>query len=130
MNFYSSKYLGLPRTEDLVLTPTCRRKTTNTTTMAAAAGNGPLAPHIDDKNPLRRVESIRYSAPIKRICFLPAMIQSKTLKSSGNVAKMAMNLALPSEHFKGFRPDHRRRKACSLDRSILPHLSNASQWNF
>ena len=27
---------------------------------------------------------------------------------------MAMNLALPSERFKGFRPDHRRRKAFLL----------------
>jgi hypothetical protein len=40
---------------------------------------------------------------------------------------MAMNLALPSERFNGFRPAHRQRKACLLDWGIVPHLSNASQ---
>ena len=87
MNFYSSKYLGLPRTEDLVLTPTCRRKTTNTTTMAAAAGNGPLAPHMLSEIPIRRVGSIGYDGSIKRICILPATSRYKSQKHSDGEAR-------------------------------------------
>jgi hypothetical protein len=61
---------------------------------------------------------------------LPVMIWSKTLKRSGNAAMMAMNLTMPSERFNGFRPAHRRQKACLLDRGIVPHLSSLSQWIF
>jgi hypothetical protein len=39
---------------------------------------------------------------------------------------MVMNLALPSEHFEGFRPAHCLRKAYSLALGIVPHQSNAS----
>jgi hypothetical protein len=67
----------------------------------------------------------------------------KPLKRSGNVAKLAMNPALPSEHFKGLRPAHRlaigvngfrpahcRRKAYPLDRGIVTDRFDVSQWNF
>jgi hypothetical protein len=38
---------------------------------------------------------------------------------------MVMNLALPSEHFEGFRPAHGQRKAYLLAWDIIPHQSNA-----
>ncbi len=43
---------------------------------------------------------------------------------------MVMNLALPSDHFEGFRPAHCRRKAYLLAWGIVPHQSNASQQDF
>jgi hypothetical protein len=54
-------------TVDLVRLPDQRRKTTNTSTMAGAAGNGPLAPHMLSKIPLRCVVLIGDNAPSKRI---------------------------------------------------------------
>jgi hypothetical protein len=39
------------------------------------------------------------------------MSRSKALKSSGGVAMMMMNLALPLEHFEGFRLAHCQGKA-------------------
>jgi hypothetical protein len=97
MNFYSSKNLGLPRTEDLVLFPTCRRKTTNTTTMDAAAGNGPLAPHMLSKIPVHCVGLIGDDAPSKRICILPATSRYKAHKMLRWCGDDDMNLASPSE---------------------------------
>ncbi len=43
---------------------------------------------------------------------------------------MVMNLALPSEHFEGFRPAHYREKAYPLARGIVPHQSNALKPDF
>jgi hypothetical protein len=38
---------------------------------------------------------------------------------------MVMNLALPLEHFEGFRPAHYRENAYSLAWGIVPQQSNA-----
>jgi hypothetical protein len=54
--------------------------------LAAAAANGPPEPHMLSKIPLRRVGSIGYDSLIKRICFSPAMIQSKSHKTFGGAA--------------------------------------------
>ena len=92
---------------------------------AAAAGNGPLAPHMLSEIRKRRVGSIGYDGPIKRICILPARRRYKSQKHSGGKARFIAIFAALPERFKGFRPAHRRRKACSLDRGIVSHLSNA-----
>jgi hypothetical protein len=84
---------------DSVRLPDLQRKTTNTSTMAAAAGNGPLAPHMLSKFPLRRVGSIGDDSPSKQICFSPAMIQSKSYKMLRWCGNDDMNLASPSECF-------------------------------
>ncbi len=84
---------------DSVHLPDLRRKTTNTSTMAAAAGNSPLAPHMLLKIPLRHVGLIGDDSPSKRICFSPAMIQSKSHKMLWWCGNDDMNLALPSECF-------------------------------
>ncbi len=89
--------------------------------MASAAGNGPLALHIDVKIPLSHVESIIFNALSKLICFLPVISQSKSLKCSVNVAMMAANLVLPPQHFKGFRPANCQQKAYLHDQGIVPH---------
>ena len=84
-------------TVDLVRLPDRRRKTTNTSTMAAA-GNGPLAPHMLSKIPLRCVGLIGDDAPSKRIWFLLAMNRSKAHKML-RWCSDDMNLALPLECF-------------------------------
>jgi hypothetical protein len=99
MNFYSSKYLGLPRTEDLILLPTCRRKTTNTTTMDAATGNGPLAPHMLSKIQVHCVGLIGDDALSKRICILLATSRYKAHKMLRWCGDDDMNLASPLECF-------------------------------
>ena len=86
-------------TVDLVCLPDWRRKTTNTSTMAAAAGNGPLAQHMLSKIPLRCIGSIGDNFPSKRICFSPAMIQSKSHKMLWWCGNNDMNLTLPSQWF-------------------------------
>ena len=55
--------------------------------MAAAAGNGPLAPHMLSEIPIRRVGSIGYDGPIKRICILPATSRYKSPKHSDGEAR-------------------------------------------
>ena len=85
-------------TVDLVRLPDRRRKTTNTSTMAAA-GNGPLAPHMLSKIPLRCVGLIGDDAPSKRIWFLLAMNRSKAHKMLRWCSDDEMNLASPSECF-------------------------------
>ena len=92
---------------------------------AAAAGNGPLAPHMLSEIRKRHVGSIGYDGPIKRICILPARRWYKSQKHSGGKARFIAIFAALPERFRGFRPAHRRRKACSLDRGIVSHLSNA-----
>ncbi len=48
--------------------------------MAVAPGNGPLPPHMKSNFRRIRVGLIEDNAPSKRICFSPAMSQSKALK--------------------------------------------------
>ena len=55
--------------------------------MASAAGNGPLAPHMLSEIPIRRVGSIGYDGPIKRICILPATSRYKSPKHSDGAAR-------------------------------------------
>ena len=77
-----------------------RRKTTNTSTMAAAAGNGPLAPHELSKIPLHCIGLIGDDAPSKRIWFLPlVMNRSKAHKMLRWCSDDDMNLASPSDCF-------------------------------
>ena len=56
-------------------------KTTNTTTMAVAPGNGPLPLHMKSNFRRIRVGLIGDNAPSKQICFSPAVGQSKALKT-------------------------------------------------
>ncbi len=56
-------------------------------TMVSAAGNGPLAPHMMSEIPIRRVGSIGYDGPIKRICILPATSRYKSQKHSDGAAR-------------------------------------------
>ncbi len=49
--------------------------------MAVAPGNGPLLPHMKSIFRRIRVGLIGDNAPSKRICFSPAMSQSKALKT-------------------------------------------------
>ncbi len=89
--------------------------------MAAAPQNGPLPPHMKSNFRRIRIGLIGNNAPSKRIYFSPAMSRLKPLKRSGGAAMMVMNLALPSEHFEGFRPDHSWGKAYLLAWGIVPH---------
>ena len=83
-------------TVDLVSLPDRQRKTTNTSTMAAA-GNGPLAPQ--SKIPLRWVGLIGDDDPSKRIWFLLAMNRSKAHKMLRWCSNDDMNLTSPLECF-------------------------------
>ncbi len=94
-----SKILGLLHTEDFVCFPGPPRKTTNTTTMAAAARNGPLAPHIEVKNSTTSHQIDRRQCPKQEYTFLWRWCGLNLLKFSSGVAMMAMNLASPSERF-------------------------------
>jgi hypothetical protein len=85
--------------------------------MAVATGNVPLPPHMNFNFRRIRVGLIGDNTPSKRICFSPAMSWSKALKRSGGSAMMVLNLALPSEHFEGFRPAHCRGKAYTMKTS-------------
>jgi hypothetical protein len=76
-----------------------RRKTTNTSTMAAAAGNGPLAPRMLSKIPVHCVWLIGDYAPSKRISILPATSRYKAHKMLSWCGDDDMNLAAPSECF-------------------------------
>jgi hypothetical protein len=58
---------------------------------AAAAGNGPLAPHMLSEIPKRRVGSIGYDSPIKRICILPARRRYKSQKPSDGEARFMLS---------------------------------------
>ncbi len=62
--------------------------------------------------------------------FLQQWAGLKPLKRSGGAAMMVMNLALPSEHFEGFRPAHYQEKTYLLAWGIVPHWSNMSQRDF
>ncbi len=86
-------------TVDLVRLPDRQRKTTNTSTMAAAAGNGPLAMHMLSKIPLRCVGLIGEDAPSKQIWFLLAMNRCKAHKMHRWCSDDEMNLSSPSECF-------------------------------
>ncbi len=55
---------------------------------AAAAKNGPLAPHKLSQTPLHPIESIGYDAPVKRIWVSPAMSRYKSPKHSDGTAIM------------------------------------------
>ena len=54
---------------------------------AAAAGYAPLAPHMLSEIPKRRVGSIGYDSPIKRICILPARRRYKSQQPSDGEAR-------------------------------------------
>jgi hypothetical protein len=54
---------------------------------ATTAGYGPLAPHMLSEIPKRRVGSIGYESPIKRICILPARRRYKFQKHSDGEAR-------------------------------------------
>ncbi len=58
--------------------------------------------------------------------FLRQWASLKPLKCCSGAAMMVMNLALPLEHFEGFRPAHCQRKAYLLAWGIIPHWSNAT----
>ena len=67
--------------------PTANSTPTPDTMAAAAAGNDPLVPHMLSEIPIRRVGSIGYDGPIKRICILPATSRYKSQKHSDGVAR-------------------------------------------
>ena len=76
-----------------------RRKTTNTSTMAAATGNGTLAPHMLSKIPVHCIWLIGDDAPSKLISILPATSRYKAHKMLWWCGDDDMNLAAPSECF-------------------------------
>jgi hypothetical protein len=59
----------------------------NIAAAAAAAGYGPLAPHMMSEIPKLRVGSIGYDSPIKQICILPACCRYKYQKHSDGEAR-------------------------------------------
>ena len=67
--------------------------------MAAAAGNGPLAPQMLSKIPLHCVGLIGDDSPSKRVCILPATSRYKAHKMLRWCGDDDMNLASPSECF-------------------------------
>jgi hypothetical protein len=73
-------------------------------TMAAAARNSPLAPQKMLKIPQQCIRQMGADALIKRICFLPAMSRSKSLK----MLQWQNEIHCHHHHihgaFKGFRP--------------------------
>ena len=93
---------------------------------AAAAGNGPLAPHMLLYVPRQCVESIGYDVTVKRIWVSPAMSRYKSLKGSRCCGDDDMNLASPSECLLGgLILAHPQRIAYSLDRGIVFDRSDA-----
>ena len=64
---------------------------------AAAAGNGPLAPHMLSYVPRQCAGSIGYNVTVKRIWVSPAMSRYKSLKGSRWCGDDDMNLASTSE---------------------------------
>jgi hypothetical protein len=92
--------------------------------MAIAPRNGHLPPHMKFNFRRIRIVLIGNDALSKGICFFWQWAGLKPLKRFGGVAMMVMNLALPSEHFEGFRLAHWRGKVYLLARGIVPHQSN------
>ena len=68
-------------------TTNVRRKQPHINMAAAAAGYGPLAPHMLSEIPKRHIGSIGYDSPIKRICILPARRRYKSPKHSDGEAR-------------------------------------------
>jgi hypothetical protein len=85
---------------------------------AAAAGNGPLAPHMLSYVPRQCVGSIGYDVTVKQIWVSPAMSRYKSHESRLTIGV-----------FGGFILAHPQRIAYSLDRGIVSDRSDALSRN-
>ena len=94
MDFYSSEKLALhvqrSRYVPVAFRPDVnQRPSTNITTMAAAGGNCPLAPHMRPFVPCRCVGLIEEDPPSKPIRFLLGLRGSMTQRDGGAMREVA-----------------------------------------